>query len=494
MAMQPSKMYLQEHNPHVTQLEQMKIWMHEHPVEVKVSKVAIAIIGAGILITLPFIAPLLPGVAIAGLALTGIVLTITFTVSHFLLHYFIRPHHDMKNHVFTPGACEGGKLYYVGDLPVLSLDSDPYKAGKAHGYLCGEAINQIVKSFEIDLGLVVIRFLKSANTLPKTLKEVRDTIPPQYIREMEGLVDGYRCWAKEHPGHFPKELSLDDVLLLHLLPDTLHFDLHQLEGSGPSAPIVVQDSLVACSAVLEKDPKRGVVFARALDWPSLGVFGTYSLVIHRKGLEGQVDTVDIAVPGLAGGMLTGMNEAGFSVAMNVCDGRKTENIGGMPACFYNRMCLEKCTTIQDLREMVAKIHPLGPYHLTAADPEAAASVHFYQDATNTQHVIRDLTPNNPLMTLNFCYEPTPQKSICHSTERQKELHRFFKNRGDAPLEHCLSVPYVNNWSTMHKVVMEPQTKTLRVAFDNAFASRAPLHTVPTHALFRKATRISFVGS
>jgi len=45
----------------------------------------------------------------------------------------------MKQHAFKSGKCEGGEVHYVGDIPVLTLDTEsPYQAGKAQGLLLGD--------------------------------------------------------------------------------------------------------------------------------------------------------------------------------------------------------------------------------------------------------------------------------------------------------------------------------------------------------------------
>jgi hypothetical protein len=170
-----------------------------------------------------------------------------------------------------------------------------------------------------------------------------------------------------------------------------------------------------------------------------------------------------------------MNRSGLSLAMNVCSG-KTREIKGMPAALYNRACLDKCQTTLDVEEFVRQNQPLGPYHLTVADSEIAESIHFYQGPQKS-HVFRYLKDASPLSTLNCCYTPEPFGDLHNSTERQRLIDQFFKE--DHPIEEVLSLPFVNNWITTHRVVMEPGPKTFKVAFDNAFAGKAPLHTVST---------------
>lgn len=206
-------------------------------------------------------------------------------------------------------------------------------------------------------------------------------------------------------------------------------------------------------------------------------------MINRKHTDGRHNTVEVGMPGFVG-TLTGMNEKGLSLSMNVCRG-DTSQIRGMPASLYNRSCLERCASVAEVDDLVARQSPLGPYHMTVADPNRAKSIHFYQGPDH-EHIKRPLQDTRPLSTLNFRYNPCCSSDVHHSTERQRELDQFFANREGRPLEEALSLPFVNNWLTTHRVVMEPRNCTMRVAFDNAFAGNAPLHTIPLEKLFQRA--------
>jgi hypothetical protein len=467
-------------NQKLTQIEKIGIWIHKHPTTTKIAKVAALILGGGLLASLPFTAPILGTGIVVSLAITGVLLTLASSVALFSLDIIIPPHHDMKNHVYKPGQCDGGRLYYEGDLPILSLDSDdPFRAGKAHGYLCGDAINRVSKR----LGLVMHTLARQprSDRLPNTLAGLRQVIPHEYFREMEGLVEGYNKWAQEQPWwQFPKKLTLDDVLLLHLIPDSLHFQAGAFERG--LTEVSSGELAVACSAIVDRDPQNGFVFARNMDWPSFGLVGAYSLIINRKHTNGYQSTVEVGVPGFVG-TLTGMNSQGLSLAMNVCSGN-TQVMTGMPASLYNRACLERCRTIIDVESFIHNQLPLGAYHLTVTDRERAESIHFFQSHEDT-HLIRPWEENRPLSTLNFRYNPQPNCPMHNDAERHQLLNEFFQHRGNRPLEDILALPFFNNWITTHRVVMEPQRGRFRVAFDNAFAGNAPLHEVPTQRLFQR---------
>ena len=452
-------------------------WIHEHPTTVKVIKISSAIAGLGLLISTPFAASLAGTVVLIGIALSGVVIALAASIAFFALDYLAPPHHDMKIHAFIAAACEGGKLYYEGDIPILTLDSnDPYKAGKAQGYLCGNAIHQMHKECDFVLHTLLCR--PRSHCLPRTLAQIRQTIPTEYLREMQGLVEGYQQWANEHASESPKTLTLDDILLFHLLPDALHFKPDSFENQCIGSTI--EPLAVSCTAIVGKTPQNDFQFVRNLDWPSLGKIGAYSLVINRKYTKDRQSTIEVGIPGFIG-TLTGMNDQGFCVAQNACTGI-SETIRGMPTALYTRACLEHCRTVKEAEHFSQHHDPLGPYHLITADQNRAQSFHFYQSPEN-KHVMRSWEDHHPLITLNSRYSPTSSLGRLFHRERQEAIEQFFQQQNHRPLEEALTLPFVNNWETVQRISMEPRTKTFKVAFDNAFAGNIPFMIIPTNKLF-----------
>lgn len=466
-------------------LQKVSSWAEENATAIKVAKIAFVVLGVGGLASLPFTAPILGAGLIAGLAITGVAILVATGISHYalgLLKIVVPPHHDMKTHIFKPGKCEGGELSYEGDVPILSLESDnPYKAGKAHGYLCGEQISRITERFQ--------SFLPSlrASEAPKAAEAIKKILPPHLLAEMEGMVAGYNQWVSEQPfWRASHKLTLEDVILVHVIPDQYSFDPLAYEKKGGDAgPVKTPRLAVACSSIVERDREKGVVFARNMDCISLGLAGSHSLIIHRKHSLGKHSTVEVGLAGFVG-TLTGMNSEGLSLAMNICESFTvaTEPPRGMPAAIYNRLCLETCSTVDEVAQFTQRHSPLGAYHLTATDKEEALAFHFYQGPEET-HRIRRLEEGLPLYTLNCRYDPEPRCHTHYGEQRSEWLKWFFAHREGRPLEETLSLPFVNNEGTMHKVLMHPRTRTFKVALDNTFAGKAALHSVPTERLFGK---------
>lgn len=571
------------------------LWIHENPRTTKGLNVSGLLLGLGLLCSIPFSTPRIAN--IVGLSLTGGLLSLASSVGLFALDLFVPPHHDMKTHVYKPAECDAGKLDYEGDVPVLILNSDDhYKAGKAHGYLCGNGINRIYKQFML---LTHSLFTDApATKIPYTLATLRKSIPTKYLDEIKGLVEGYKQWSKEHWWLFPIQLTEEDVLLMQLIPDSMHMspvetesafafmsvyaaiaeetnaakpsneDLklafksfrelinNEIKSGKPSngdlnsqrlrdaydtAKAVCEpyrsllvdlrfgnprdklsaiisrliSRVVGCSTVTQYDShKKVTTLVRNLDWSSYGVAGTYSLVINRKYISNLHNTVDVGFPGFIG-ILTGINDSRLSFSNNTCSGHVSD-ITGMPIALYNRDCLEQCATVKEMVSLIDKRSPLGPYHLITSDPIETKSIHFYQleppikedhvfkctywwEDENYPHLIRSAQENQPFATFNCRYK---NEDDGDSDDRQKVLDGYFcamprkdltiesQNKIDnQPLENVLSLPEINNWGTIHSIVIVPETWRFEVGFDNAFSGKVPLQRVPIQKLLLKNLHI-----
>ena len=194
--------------------EQAKDRICEHPLLRKVARKANGAFHAGQ--TIPASISSLAQRCVATVQdVTKTCITSTAELALLAIDTLVFPHPAMKNHAFTPRQCNGGRLYYDGDVPILTLTADdPFLAGMAHGYLCGEAINRLSKRFSLALH----SFAKQPRPgdVPHMLATVRRTVSPKYLKEMEGLVEGYNKWAREqHWWILPKTITVDDVLLFH---------------------------------------------------------------------------------------------------------------------------------------------------------------------------------------------------------------------------------------------------------------------------------------
>lgn len=390
---------------------------------------------------------------------------------------------SMSTHIFEEGEVKNGKLYYQGDVPVLELNADdPHAAGVAHGFLTAHALSGLFKKLKEDGTIpadLAKNLLSDIDSLPasllkdkpqlKNLQDVFHLIPKEYLQEMKGIVEGYNQWISENKLSDSDKLTLPLLLFLHLIPDSLHFNVGNSVGET-----------VGCTVVVENDPAAGPVVGRTLDWNSHEVFGTHSLAIHRKYGNGKDNTINIGIPGLAG-TLTGMNQAGVLVAMNVCQG-KTHSIKGMPAVFFNRVCLDGAKGVQDVADKILHQSPLGSYHLSVADESQATAFHFFQGKNQT-HVQRKKTENQPFIVTNCRYPSVDDREnhMFYSQEREEKIQKLFKEHVVEPrlslVKQSLELTPVNNGITIHKIIARPKTKEIEVAFANSSAGSLRLRPI-----------------
>lgn len=105
---------------------------------------------------------------------------------------------------------------------------------------------------------------------------------------------------------------------------------------------------VLCSTFVGHDPESGEpIFGRNLDFPSLGIAHEHGLCIVYHPTEGHT-FASFAYPGMIG-VLTGMNDAGLTVAvMNVFQEKR--HAQAMPYVLFFRQLLEECSTTAEVVE------------------------------------------------------------------------------------------------------------------------------------------------
>jgi|GEM_PF-1694596 len=470
--------------------------LYDHPTVRKVAKIAAYLFGAGIAVagvamaaafspSIPAVVGCLVGGALSGALIAGV----TYAVSR-VLDCMHPMRHEMKNHAFTPDKLEKngellGELYYDGDVPVLKIETqDPYEAGYTQGWLLRKSLTALRRNIEFVL-FTLDRRQRPAE-IQAVLESVKAKVPERFLRELEGLVDGYN--AKK--GLFAKSVTVDDLLFMQLMPDDMYFDPKKIDSERAQA----LSQTVACTLTALHDEKGVPVMARTMDWPSFGNAGALSLIVSRKNPNTGIRIAEVTIPGLMG-TLTGVNSEGLSVAMNVTGYvSEIDTIEGIPSIFYNRLVLENCRTFGQAKTFVNRHQPLGPYHLTVADKTKAGTFSMYQEEEwdgewqtdkDSGHKLRMLKKERPLITTNCSC--TPRKcDMFMGLERKRRIKEYLaenNNIGDSRqvLKGTQSLPWVNNHLTTHRVLMGAHT--LEVALDNAWAGDQKLHAVDLTRVF-----------
>lgn len=466
-----------------TLTEKFSLWVHEHPTINKAIRISLLTLGVASIVALPVTKPALGAAAVVIAVVGGIVAAVS-ALALKVLDMAIPPTHEMTTHTFTPGTYLGATLSYENHVPVLSLNNlTGNKSGQAQGYLLAPQLDDLRSKWKLANRLM--KEVPNPEDIPILLRQIEKTIPAEYLEELRGVVEGYnrwngQQWIKSNP------LTFDELLIYQLIPDSLHLEFDNVEQQ-------LKKSAAACTSLIHQD-KKGIVFGRNMDWMTLGVAGKYTLLIRRT-LPNGIKTAEVSIPGIIG-TLTGMNNHGLSLAMNVCPGT-TLKARGMPAIFMNRKVLETCSNVKEVDDFVNKktAEPIGPFHMTIADAEQGASWHFYQASKATEHVKEPFVKDaaRPLMVLNqnILFPDGPKNNEYDSIGRRKSLQTFFDGAQKSLAEvnqrklvrASLALPKMNTFITAHTVMMLPGEKRMLVRFNNALSASGKLRRLSQKALF-----------
>ncbi len=470
MAVSATDLYIQDFATNEATCCPITGWMHDNPEDVKIAQFAALFFGALALVTLPITFSVSVTLGVFMIA-AGALSLLASLASWVFLNYVTCSPHDMRTHVFTEASCEGGRLYYKGDVPILELHSNnSEKNGWAHGYLLGKEIDELYTNMEFAIHTVLRQ--PKADALPLTLAKVKAKIPAHHMQELEGLSKGFNAWAEENGK--ARRLSVDDFLLIHLIPDSKYFHPSEAEQElAAQQPALIP--AMACTTIVQRDQKGQLIFGRNMDWCPFGQGGAKSLLIVWKNPAFN-DFAAFTIPGMIG-VVTGWNNQKTCVAMNVCPGARADE--GIPAVLFNRSMLEW----NSQQHVYANIsEPLGPYHLTAADNYGRARVFSFYQGPKKSTFEREVTfdDDKPLFTVNWCY-PECEGGYFNSQERVDLLGRYFDGAArEIPaalldkqklVQQALRLrPYVNSFITMHSLVFQPQSDRVEISWDNGYAA------------------------
>ncbi len=399
---------------------------------------------------------------------------------------------DTASYPYTDKNYAAGRLYHIDDarqgrlVPVLELDARrPHSAGFAHGYLLGPQIRALFDN----ISHALLAMPNYATTYPRTLAQLRSVLEANEIQEIQGLVLGFNTWAME--AQVARRITFNEVLGVQLLPDMCHFQWERVEQTGgcrpPKAP--TKPPPMGCTSLMLRGADGKVTWGRNMDWGAFGECGSMSLPIVWKNHASGHDYAVLGVPGIIGAV-TGWNNRGLSLAMNVVGGN-TRRVDGVPAALYNRRVLRDAASVAEVANFVAAPQaprPLGPYHLMVADATDGRCISFYQNLDKSHHV-RALNVD-PMWCLNWSY-PENRWDVFASSARQAELNGYFgaaKALGPilgtdaaALVEGALQLGSTNNFVTLHTLVFDGDCVSMR--WSNAFAAQQTPVEIRRDAVF-----------
>jgi hypothetical protein len=359
-----------------------------------------------------------------------------------------------------PASADGkAELKYVDGLPVLTVEGGPADMGAAIGKLALQPGRRVLGYPRQLLELRGIEKLWSF--ILGTGKGMFKHFPDDYRDELEAIV---------------KSAGAERDLVI---AGNTFFDIKKT---------------LACSAVLvEKDKSAtgGPLFARNLDYPSLGYIHQYSLVtVYRP--KGRLAFAAVGFPGLVG-VLSGMNEAGLTLGvLEVFDikvGEKHFDVRGTPYGLCLRRVLEKAKTIDEAKKVLEGLRRTTTINVAIADAREVAVL----EVTPT-HVVKRKADRGVCVTTNhFCsakLKPEKPVNIDLSFERFAKLAEMRELEGKLSVERLrkqLDQVHLGTL-TLQTMAFEPATLKLHLSIGKVPASGQPFRTIDLKPFLRPDDR------
>ncbi len=224
------------------------------------------------------------------------------------------------NRTYAPDG-KGWLIVTPHDKVLVHLEGEPYEMGFQQGYLLADRLSRVLSNeFYVTMALELLEMDLHdieeilASPLPQIvidflISSCRNNlhyIPPSYVREMEGIVDGAR--AAGYPG-----ASFDRVLLTNLGFDALLSIGYPLVTPFlPLVPMPVHtcDGFIVTAAATTS----GQTFM-ARSWMMSPVVSKNCVVFERLPENGH-KMVDVSLPGFVG-IAVGMNDQGIGIGMDM---------------------------------------------------------------------------------------------------------------------------------------------------------------------------------
>jgi len=349
-----------------------------------------------------------------------------------------------------PDASYGkGKLQYINDLPVLTVEGTPEEIGEQIGILAVKPAPQILNIFHEFLKLRGLE--KAWPWLVRVAHLMAAQIPADHVKEMEA--------AAKASG-----FDRDTVIVLHTV-----YDIAKLSG---------------CST-LYAEPDRSatgkLLLGHNLDFYAIGNVHEFSLVIVCRP-QGKHAFASVGFPGLFGCM-SAINDAGLSLVTNevtsTSDGSPKFDLKGVPFILAFRRIMEECATVDEAEKLLLSIHRTSTINLTVCGKKEGR--------------IFEITPKNVKV------RPADKGlGMCTNHFRTKELatnmhcwrydvllkSQDLKNVGRKDIAKKLDEANQKE-ATIQTMIFEPATLRLDLAIGKGPTSARPMKTLELATLLKK---------
>lgn len=350
---------------------------------------------------------------------------------------------------FTPAEAEGGRLEYAGPIPIVTLQGSPREIGRQHAALLGPGGREVMKFPK--------KFIAAAGAeaywplLAAAAETLMLRAPQRYRDELQA--------AASHEA-FTKEMR--EVI--------------------PVANTLLELRRLGCSAVAVEDGRTatdGPLVGRNFDFDTMGILDRYTVVFVIRP-EGRHPFASIGFPGL-GGVLSGMNEAGLSVATldveRSADKSRKFDPSGAPMAFTFRQILEECDTVDEAHQLLQAQRATTWMNLIVCDRDHAAVFEITPDTVAR----RNASDGVAATTNHFRSEGLAVNQQCWRYPRLAAA----SERDDWDVTSVQELMHSVNQTgfTLQTMVFQPRTLQLHLSATCPPASDKPLTTIDLAPLF-----------
>ncbi|MBV9494341.1 MAG: hypothetical protein JOZ54_08840 [Acidobacteria bacterium] len=310
---------------------------------------------------------------------------------------------------------------------VIRLHGSHREIGLQHGRLLRHEIRALYDAYVVHG--IVEKEGHSLESLLATAHHYDARIPKALREEMHGIADGAR-------------VPYDEILVMNTFADAL----------------LGRNRFCSAVAVHGKD---GLLVGRNLDWVNHGV-------AHRSGVvfvlepTGERSVLSVGWPGIAG-VVTGMNDRGVTVSLNMAFGGKDGD--GTPALLRIRDALSRATTAQDVVATATREPRTMAMNwmVTSGDEDRALVL----EMTGDEYAVRPMDRGCAVTTNHF--EALPIHGGAGS-DRTSLLRSRFADHPSATVSEIeralLRVAFLGppeGLLTVQSVVFEPKSRVAHVA-------------------------------
>lgn len=248
----------------------------------------------------------------------------------------------------------------------VKLTGKPYDIGFQHGTLLKEEVNEGVykyystqiskllrndKRFRNDaINKIAVRFLKN-----KAQKFIHK-IPAEIKEEIKGISDG-------------AGVDYKSALEIYVFPEMMSYITSKSTKENYSFKSHLSgQSLMGCTSILaygDATPDNDLLHGRNFDSIGIGYWDKYPMIAHIEPENG-FKYVSVSSAGMAGAVISGMNEKGITYALHQSYTKEYDD-NNMPILALGTMVLKYADTLSKAQDIIKNAKAVGGWSIVVSD-------------------------------------------------------------------------------------------------------------------------------